>query len=1347
MIVGHYEPLLVLLSFLIALLASYTALDLAGRSPLASMRSRLLWIVGGAVAMGTGIWAMHFIAMLAWQLPTFVNYNLGLTFFSWLDAVIASALALWLLSRPQLNLGTAFGGGSLMGLGIASMHYLGMQSLEIAAATVQYHPGRVMLSIVIAIAASTIALGLAFKVKTSDLPAVHPLKLASALIMAIAISGMHYTGMWATCLMQQTEQWVPPNSHPLHNAGLALQVAVATLTILMGALITSLFDQHYVRQLLRHKTLQESAKQFRSLIREMPVGVLLLDGTGKIILTNALAQKLLRLQGEDYTGKFLAELSIPWMDAERLSLTWEQNPIQQAIVHQQPIHNAMIGIQGDELQPLQWLLFNIDLHRDETGNLEQIVCTFSNITDYKKAQEDLQESETRFALAVEGTEEGIWDWQFATGEVYFSVRWKAMLGYEDDELPNSLETWKQGIHPEDYHRVIQTLNEYLEGKTTSYQVEFRARHRDGSYRWISSRGAAKRDQFGVPYRLSGSHRDITERKQLEQELTQSRQFLNTIIEHIPLALYVKQVTHDFQFVLWNRGAEEVFGVKRQESLGKNIYDILPPAQSDLFRSHILEILKQHKPIEVPEVRIQSQSKGEIYLRTLKVPIFQEGKITHILCISEDITTRKQTELALQHSFQREKAIATAIQRIRQTLDMKSIFNATTSELRLVMQCDRVGVYRFNPDWSGEFVAESVADGWIPVLETQQENSQLKASAAHDQHCTVKDFDAVLEPADSPLTIQDTYLQRNQGGLYQKKTAYRVVEDIYKANFSPCYLQLLEQFQARAYIIVPIFFNNQLWGLLAVYQNSDSRQWQPAEVNIVMQISNQLGIAIQQANLLEQTQKQAVALQQAVLAADTANHAKSEFLANMSHELRTPLNAILGFTQVMGRDRSLSSDHQEHLSIINRAGEHLLTLINDILEMSKIESGRSSLNEQSFDVWELLDNLHKMLKLRTESKGLKLVFHTDPHVPRQICTDEGKLRQVLLNLLGNAIKFTPQGSITLSVKAHSDGERSSHDCASQIQLDFAVEDTGLGIDPSEINLLFEPFRQTESGRKSQQGTGLGLAISRKYIQLMGGDIQVSSQLGVGSCFSFHIKASIAEPSNLTESLSGQILSIAFQEPEYRILIVDDVEDSRSLLVQLLSSVGFTVQEAGNGKEAIDRWQSWQPHLILMDMRMPVMDGFTATQIIRSTPQGRNTKIIALTASAFQEERQEILQIGCDDFISKPFQSDILFHKISQHLGVEYIYDQCTLPLEKETIQSYQNPEDHFGDLCQFIQEMSPVWQEQLNQAATIGSDTLILELVSEIPNCHQNFAKIITDLTLDFQFKQILKLTQHTNAVL
>jgi PAS domain S-box-containing protein len=488
------------------------------------------------------------------------------------------------------------------------------------------------------------------------------------------------------------------------------------------------------------------------------------------------------------------------------------------------------------------------------------------------------------------------------------------------------------------------------------------------------------------------------------------------------------------------------------------------------------------------------------------------------------------------------------------------------------------------------------------------------------------------------------------------------------------------------------------------------------------------LAIRDVTARKQTE---AALQQAKEAADVANVAKSQFLANMSHELRTPLNIILGFTQLLTRYGSLDPQQQEYLETIARSGEHLLKLIDDVLEMSKIEAGKTTFNQTGFDFKYLLDTLYQMLRLKSQSKGLQLIFKLAPDLPQYICTDESKLRQVLINLLGNAIKFTEAGSVILRVWQETE------EIDPGIRLLFEVEDTGLGIELMELERLFEPFVQTQTGKNSQEGTGLGLPISQKFVRLMGGEMTANSREGLGTIFKFDIHTQEVRADEVqTPKSSRQVIALAAGQPKYRILVTEDKPEIRQILIKLLQPVGFDVREASNGEEAIALCKTWYPDLVWMDMRMPVMDGYEATKRIKTAIDSPPV-VIALTGSAFEEDRIVALSTGCDDFVRKPFRAEVIFEKMAEYLEVKYIYatEEAKLPTQPQSADISVN------DLSNAIIQMSPKWVEQLHQAARRVNSKHILQLIEEIPSSHTALANTLTNLVNDFCFEEIINLTK------
>jgi signal transduction histidine kinase/DNA-binding response OmpR family regulator len=500
-----------------------------------------------------------------------------------------------------------------------------------------------------------------------------------------------------------------------------------------------------------------------------------------------------------------------------------------------------------------------------------------------------------------------------------------------------------------------------------------------------------------------------------------------------------------------------------------------------------------------------------------------------------------------------------------------------------------------------------------------------------------------------------------------------------------------------------------------------------------QLARTLQFVAREVSQREQTLSRAVAERTAQLAektqeAESANQAKSQFLANMSHELRTPLNIILGFSQLLTRTRSFDKTQQDYLKTINRSGEHLLELVNNVLELSKIEAGKITLNETNFDLQDLLDWLQPTFQFKAQSKGIQFRVERGKSLPQRIQADEAKLRQVLVNLIGNAIKFTSKGKVTLRVKTGS---------AQTPTLRFEVKDTGVGIAPEELNHLFQPFVQSESGRNAQEGTGLGLTIARQFVQLMGGKLKVQSQVGVGTLFYFEIPVKpIAQTEVALQSRHQSVTGLAPGQPTYRILVVDDVAENRQLLVELLTPVGFEVQTANNGQAAIDLAQNWHPHLVWMDLRMPGMDGYEATRQIKALTRPAPV-VIALTGSAFEEDRKQAIATGCDDFVRKPFRVETIFEKMATHLGIRYTHATETTPAAPRSLP--ETVELTAADL----RVMPDTWIDQLHQAATRVNSKLSLDLLDQIPPGNEPLVRALTDLINNFRFADLVALTQPT----
>lgn len=648
-------------------------------------------------------------------------------------------------------------------------------------------------------------------------------------------------------------------------------------------------------------------------------------------------------------------------------------------------------------------------------------------------------------------------------------------------------------------------------------------------------------------------------------------------------------------------------------------------------------------------------------------------IASFLGIAIENTRRNQLHAELH--TQTQQALA-ATQAYAQRLDLlnemsKQINLATTEETIFEV--------------AAEYIQQIVPNDLIVLLLTESDSVSLKVAIAKGDNLFMKP--GQLVPIEGTI-VGEVVRSRQAVNIGQQ-------DDLIK-NSHPDYLEAMQRVGLNSAVISPMLANQVVVGTVSVCSTEENAYTTQQEA-LLLHIASFLGIAILN---IRRNQE----LQHTTLLAEEANRAKSDFLATMSHELRTPLNGILGYVQILHRDKDLTAKQKEGLDVIYRSGDYLLTLINDILDLSKIEAQQMQLNNAAFDLMEMLSAVCDLMHIRAELKELVFRFEQLTDLPHGVYADETRLRQILLNLLGNAVKFTEQGGIVFKVGY------------AENRIRFQIEDTGIGISEAALKVIFEPFKQVKSQGTSQEGTGLGLAICHQMILLMGGSLQVKSQVGTGSSFWFDLNLPAVENYMPLSPVPTQQIN-GYRGASQRILVVDDRVENRAILVNMLQPLGFEVKEASDGQECLEKFIQFQPHVILIDVRMPVMDGLEAMRQLRQMPGGQELVLIAISASAFEHDREASQQAGADDFLPKPFRLERLLELLRTYLKLEWLFEEVTEPIDTQADQPIVMPSEvelllllelaKRGDVRQLVKQ-----SERLIRNGYAPFGTTILSLAQE-----------------------------------
>jgi two-component system, sensor histidine kinase and response regulator len=692
--------------------------------------------------------------------------------------------------------------------------------------------------------------------------------------------------------------------------------------------------------------------------------------------------------------------------------------------------------------------FSHEIEKPDQDLLSMIEALGSQIGQFikrRRTEEELRISRERFEVAMQGARDGVWDWDLRTNQVYFSSRWKSMLGYKDQEIGNRLDEWEQRLHPEDRERSLAAVRGYLDGQAPVYELEHRLRHKDGSYRWILTRGVALRDADGKPYRMAGSHTDITERKQSEQALRDSEALYHSLVETLPLNVFRKDVHGRFTF--GNHLFCQSLGKPRQEIVGKTDFDFYPADLAEKYRQDDRRVMETKEVVN--EVEEHHKPGGEkIYVQVIKTPVYDSrGEVIGTQAIFWDVSDRR-----------------------------------------------------------------------------------------------------------------------------------RAMEEMRKAKE----------------------------------------------------------------------------------AAESANRAKSAFLANMSHEIRTPMNAIIGMTELV-LETDLNAEQREYLDLVKKSADSLLAVINDILDFSKVEAGRLELDTVAFSLRDHLGDTLNTLAPRANQKGLELACHVAPEIPDNLLGDPVRLGQIIVNLVGNALKFTQRGEVVVEVDmtSRTDNEIWTH---------VAVRDTGIGVPADKREVIFDPFTQADGSTTRQYGgTGLGLAIARRLVEMMGGRIWVESETGKGSTFHFTAQLGVQQHPQ-TRPVPVEAASVHGMP----VLVVDDNATNRRILDEMLSHWQMRPTLAESGPAALEalleaaRFGEPFP-LVLIDVQMPGMDGYMLAEQIRKHPEIAGATLLVLSSSGQSSETARRQELGINAALTKPIKQADLWKAIMQALGMPLSADARAEPAGEEGSQ--------------------------------------------------------------------------------
>jgi len=1371
------------------------------------------------------------------------------------------------------------------------------------------------------------------------------------------------------------------------------------------------------RKLVAEK-LHIGSEQYKSLFENSPLGIYQTKPNGTILKANSTLLKMLEYDS-------LSEL-------QKLNLNKEGYSNHSSISRKQFIkiieRNGFIkGLEeswvtrSGKIIPIRE---NARVIRSETGETLFYEGTVEDITERKLAEESLRLSQEQYALAVNGSRDGLWDWDIVADKVYFSPRWKNMLGYEDEELENKFSTWESLLHPDDLEHTLSNIQAYFNKKTPIYDIEFRMRHKDGSYRWILARGEALRDEEGKPYRMAGSHTDITERKLTEEEIKSLAKFpsenRNPVLRlnQDGVILYAneasQQILNNWECKigsqapkLWRDLVAEILAIQNKKSVNVEIdgrfflFAVVPIPEGgyvNLYGNDITEKKLAEEELKESEKRLRTivetspipftiakvsdgtllmanESLGKLFdipvtdIIGKKTPYFyhnlndrdkllkafsKKGYLDNyevtlrksdgsLICCSvslklmtldneqviltgfHNITNLKKTEkkikdlnenleelinqrtLELQLTKNRSEYLLTSSPVIIYTLEAKPPFKTTFmgknihqmvgyepkqfiedsnfwdskihpddvghvfDEMNHVIKKGTVTLeYRFlQNDGTYRWMRDSIIVAknekgkpveflgyWIDITERKESEDKLKQfketldrtndsifffnpDSLQFSYANKGCIDSLgytreellqMTPLDikpefneqrfrqliKPLMKKDSNpfitfetLHRHKngsdfpveillqyfGGKDKSKRFIAIIRDnTERKKYEKELQETLKEISDYKYAMdesgivvitdrkgiirytndkfceISKYTRDELIGNNHRIMNSGFHPqeffhdlWSTIEAGKIWRgdIKNKtkdnlfFWVHTVIVPFLDKKRKpyQYVAITRDITeekylseelikskeAADAANHAKSEFLANMSHEIRTPMNAVIGFSELLYNTVE-GEKQRSQIESIRNSGKNLLKIINDILDLSKIEAGKLTLQKEAVNIHKLAKDMEMVFLHKTEDKNLSFYIETESKIPSALFLDETRLRQVLFNLLGNAVKFTEKGHVILTLDKKEKGNN-------KIDLIIKVEDTGIGIPKAQQEKIFEAFSQQEDQINSKYGgTGLGLTITKRLVEMMGGKISVSSKPDKGSVFTIYlpnVKIGAIEDV-ISDKITFNPASVIFNKA--KVLVVDDNKENRNLIIGLLENSPLTLFEAVNGEEAVTIATRDLPDLILMDLRMPVMNGYEARQILKNQESTKSIPVIAISASSKILSKSGELEEIFNDSLMKPIDMAELVEVLKKYLKHQ-IVEKVVITQEKEPkeIKYKINAEQqkHLPKLIHILEDdfipayHKAVKTQMIDQIEKFGKDLVTLAEKNNI-TIILNYGNEICKLTDNFEIDKLIK---------